>query len=236
MESVNHNCNSQIRQPINISQKDDTTKSTPNQQHLLLRERQPFTHRTFAFSLVGFIFFYCIIWNLEDKTNLAKASTLFTYVNSIINTACWLIFYITENADYLIYGISSLAISLIAELFYGRIHYPEYMYALTTYTHHIVFLFLICISFWYDYLQYTSLVMIVELPTFIFHYMRRYSIREPWLNYSFGISFFLLRIVYWVWFFLTHPILSGIKPLKYFTMLIECVFMNWFIVWLKKIL
>lgn len=223
MESVNHNCNSQI----------DNESPTPPK-NILLRERPPFNQRTFAGALIAFIFFYCIIWNIEDKTNLAKASTLFTYVNSLINTICFLIFYVTENADYLIYGIASLTISFIAELYYGTIHFPNHMYFLTTYIHHAIFLILISTVFWYDILQYSSLSLIVELPTFILHHMRRYSTREPWLNYSFGISFFLFRIVYWIWLFLTHPILSTISGLKIATMGIECVFIHWFVIWCKK--
>lgn len=214
--------------PESQNSKSQTTKGP------LKRELPRFSHITFATSLVGFAIFYCIIWNMEDKTNLAKASTLFTYVNSIINTLCWIFFYFTANTDYLIHGTSSLIMSLLAELFYGTRHYPNYMYFLSTYIHHIIFLIFTSVSFWIDNLQYTSLVMIVELPTFILHYKRRYSLDYPWLNYLFGTSFLVFRIFYWIWLFLTHPILSNDIFTQNCSFGVLLVFVYWFVIWFQK--
>ena len=226
MESVNYNCEIQI-------QKCESQNSVLNK-NPLKKELAPFNHKTFAYSLIGFIFFYCFIWNIEDKTDLAKASTLFTYVNSIINTLCWLFFYFTENTNYLIYGVSSFIISLIAELFYGTRHFPNHMYFLSTYIHHIVFLLFSSICFWNDSLQYTSLSMIVELPTFLLNHKRRYSDNSPWLNYLFGISFLLLRIFYWIWLYFFHPVISNIVLLRYSSTVALFVFIYWFVIWFKK--
>ena len=208
--------------------------SESNENGPLQMKIPPFNHKTFAYSLIGFIFFYCFIWNIEDKTNLAKASTLFTYANSGINTLCWLLFYFTTNSNYLIYGISSLFISLIAELFYGTLHYPEHMYFLTAYIHHTLFIILINITFWTDILQYNALVILVEFPVFLLHHKRRYSDNSPWLNYLFGISFLLLRIFYWIWLYFFHPILSKIQFLKNTAFVILCIYIYWFGVWIKK--
>lgn len=230
MESVNYNCESQKPNSIPDPQKDDsqTTKGP------LTRELPPFSHTTFAISLVVFSLFYCIIWNIEDKTNLAKASTLFTYVNSLINTLCWIFYYFTANTNYLIHGIASFLMSLIAELFYGTRHYPNYMYTLTTYIHHIAFIIITSIAFWTDTLQYTSLALLIEFPTFVLHHKRRYLDNSPWLNHLFGISFLAFRIFYWVWLFFLHPILKKIQWIQNTSVFILFVFVYWFVIWFQK--
>jgi len=225
MKTVIHNCKSQ--NPI-----DDTI--TKDEKSPLKKKIEPFNHLIFFYSVFAFSLFYVFLWIIEDKTDLAKTSTLFTYANSIVNTICWLLYYFTENSVFLIHGIASLIVSLLAELYYGSRYFPEYMYLLSTYIHHFVFLTFISTGFLYDSLQYSSLVMIIEFPTFLLNHKRRYNINSSLLNGLFGISFFLLRILFWCWLFFIHPILSKIHGLKIPSACVLGVFVYWFILWIKK--
>lgn len=227
MESVNHNCNSQIpRENVNTP---PLKKENP-----IKKELPPFHHRTFFYSVFAFSVFYVFLWIIEDKSDLAKTSTLFTYANSIVNILTFILYYFTENVNYLIYGTASFIVSLLAELYYGHRHFPDYMNILSTYLHHFTFLTLMSISFWRDCLQYTCLVMIVEVPTFFLNHKRRYSVKSPWINWLFGITFFLSRILFWPWFFFTHPFIANIKLANITSLLVYVVFIYWFVLWLKK--
>ena len=90
-------------------------------------------------NIATFLFFH-IIWFIEDKKNIKKLSNIFTLWGSIGITVFSVLYIITENEYFSILSHATFYNSMIIELIYGSIFFPKYMYLLTTYIHHFVYI------------------------------------------------------------------------------------------------
>jgi hypothetical protein len=86
---------------------------------------------------------------------------------------------------------------MILDFMYGYIWYPEYMYFATTTVHHSAYLFMEYKLWRAGILAPFSVYFPQEIPTFLLQAKRYWDIRDNTYETIFGISFMLLRIVYY---------------------------------------
>lgn len=118
---------------------------------------------------------------------------------------------------------------LFMDCYLGSIHYPKYMTSLSGYTHHIIYIFISCIAWYYEIYPIMLLFMVAELPTYLLsigQYNKQYR-----NDNLFGITFFLTRILYHVFLLtkLTYSLLF-----MFFGNAVLLLHTYWFTTWIKK--
>lgn len=132
------------------------------------------------------------------------------------------------------------AIANIFDIAVGVVYYPKYLGLLTAYVHHSVFVWMMYASTTGDGIFITlrpfSLsfcnCLIEELPTFLLALGSVYAPLRT--DLGFGVTFFLLRIVYHVFFFV-YAIQIGVQTtvLVLYTLTLT-LHLNWFYSWVTK--
>lgn len=118
---------------------------------------------------------------------------------------------------------------LLSDTFYGYLEYPNYMNNLSGYIHHAVYIVLSVICLVTNRSSILLLFMISEFST-IFLSLGQYR-REMRYDTLFGISFFVLRILYHgflTYYFRTDKMVFGAA------LSIWILHIYWFVNWLKK--
>lgn len=132
------------------------------------------------------------------------------------------------------------AIANIFDLIFGFFCYRKHLGVLTAYIHHSVFIWL-CLAgstgngIFMTVRPFSSsflLCLIEEFPTFLLALGSIFPAFRT--NYGFGISFFVLRIVYHA-YFLTYAFYAGAEtPVLVLFLLTSILHINWFQNWLSK--
>ena len=132
------------------------------------------------------------------------------------------------------------ALANIFDLIFGFIFYRKYLDVLTAYIHHTLFIWL-CLAgstgngLFITVRPFSSsflLCLIEEFPTFL---LALGSVIPAFrTNYGFGISFFLLRILYHA-YFASYALIAGAElPVLILFLLTSILHINWFQNWLRK--
>ena len=132
------------------------------------------------------------------------------------------------------------AVANIFDLIFGFFYYRKYLDILTAYIHHSVFIWLCFAGSTGNGILMTVrpfsssflLCLIEEFPTFLLALGSVFPTCRT--NYGFGISFFLLRIIYHA-YFLTYAFYAGAEmPVLVLFLLTSILHINWFQNWLRK--
>ena len=200
------------------------------------------------------IYFFCYDYNyvyeyIIDTTNnitlkqrayiMTTKSSLFLtcmgiYFNYLFMLSNWNVIEYINSLDYMSkyianMGVYSFTAYLIMDCYIGTQDYPKYMYTLSGYTHHIVYIFINGLVLYKDIAPLYMLYMVSEIPTFLLalgSYNNGYRSDD-----LFGLTFLMTRI--WYHMFLTYVLISfdnililGIPVLS--------LHIYWFKNWLKK--
>jgi len=143
--------------------------------------------------------FFNMIWILEDKTDRRKLSNIFTLWGSSLITITSGLYIITQRPEMAILCHSIFYNHMLFELVYGYLYFPQYMYGLTTYLHHMVYLFfeyfLICETAHFQKFVY---YFPQEFPTFLLALKRYFEIDNDVYNFISLCSFLFFRFFYFL--------------------------------------
>ena len=169
---------------------------------------------------IATIGFYHIMWFSENKNNRKKLSNIFTLWGSLGMTVFSVFYLITKNEYYSMIGHATFYNSMIIELIYGSIYFPKYMYLLTTYIHHFIY-----IGIEYYLLFHSTDVNNLlyyfpqEFPTFLLACKRYFDIHSKTYDLAVCYAFILLRFFYF--FYVSFGFFDTIKKNTiYITMLV----------------
>ncbi|RYG70234.1 hypothetical protein EON64_00720 [archaeon] len=148
--------------------------------------------------------------------------------------------YFEGRTDFSVLVSLWFAIANIFDLAVGMVYYPKYLGLLTAYVHHSVFIWMMYASTTGDGI-FTTLrpfslsfcnCLIEELPTFLLALGSMYAPLRT--DLGFGVSFFVLRIVYHAYFFV-YAIKMGVQftVLVLYTLTLT-MHLNWFYAWVTK--
>ena len=145
------------------------------------------------------VLFFNTIWLLENKSNVRKLSNIFTFWGSCLLTVTSIMYIVTQRSDLANLSHSVFYIHMLFELGYGYFYFPQYMYGLTTYLHHFVYLFfeyfLICkTNHYYLFVYYFP----QEFPTFLLACKRYFEIDNDVYNLVLLGSFVFFRFFYFL--------------------------------------
>lgn len=133
------------------------------------------------------------------------------------------------------------ALANIFDLLFGFIHYRKYIDPLTGFVHHAVFIWLcfacttgngVFFTIRKPFASSFLLCLIEEVPTFLLALGTLFPFFRT--NNGFGLSFFLLRIVYHTYFMTYAFYLKADAPVLVLFILTSILHVNWFQLWLKK--
>jgi len=176
-------------------------------------------------------------WCFEDRTNAKKASNLFALVTSLFCGISSCFYVLTHDVWYATVAHACFLSGIIMDFAYGYIFFPEYMDPLTTTVHHIMYMIMeIYLSTRYDRLAAPfSLFFPQEIPTFLLNLKRYLDIKDVRYEVVFGLTFFLLRILYYfiVSYMLRKDIMADSFLLAAFVG-VAYMHISWFIDWSKK--
>lgn len=133
------------------------------------------------------------------------------------------------------------ALANIFDLFFGFIYYRKHIDPLTGFVHHAVFIWLcfacttgngIFFTIRKPFASSFLLCLVEEFPTFLLALGTLFPFFRT--NNGFGLSFFLLRIVYHTYFMTYAFHLKADAPVLVLFMMTFLLHVNWFQAWLKK--
>lgn len=147
----------------------------------------------------------------------------------------------TKN-DYVVLTCLWFALANIIDISFGLIFYRKYLDILTAYIHHSVYI-------WMMYFSVTGnggfassrpfspgfvLLAIEEIPTFLLALGSIYPAYRT--DLGFGLTFFILRIVYHIFVFAVAALSGCDKPVLFIFLLTLSLHLYWFYKWARKYL
>ena len=139
------------------------------------------------------------------------------------------------DSDHIIQKLAILSFSsyLLMDSIIGHHHYHKYMRVLSGYLHHIVYLCVNMLALWSGEYPFFLLFMLEELPTV---FLSIGSFNEKYRkNYTFGITFFLTRIVFHA-FLIYKMYQNGSLLVATLASVVLVLHVYWFYGWVKKYL
>ena len=134
------------------------------------------------------------------------------------------------------------AIANFCDMLFGSIFYPEQLQFLTTWIHHPMFIW-VCISsttgnaLLYNCKYFSSallLCFIEEVPTFLLAMGSVFP--EMRTDYGFGLTFFLLRILYHIYIGVYHFLNTDVNTPKCLYLITTLLHILWFKSWISSML
>lgn len=179
-------------------------------------EKLVFLIRSFLFMCI----FYMGIWIFRDKTaDIRSTSYTFTLYNSLFCSILSTYYYFTANTYSVLLAVSSLAGYMLADMYYGRIHYHNLMCGFNGYIHHAVYLVFVLYALYYDWISVFGLFSITEIPTFILNMKYYFGINNFPMDFIIFIGFLLLRVFVWGFLFLKNTDIAK----KYLATSVVCI-------------
>lgn len=145
-----------------------------------------------------------------------------------------------DSSDFTLIVSVWFAVVNVFDLAVGVFFYPKYLGLLTAWIHHTAFIYIMYMSTtgnggFYTVTPFANTFLlgaVEELPTFLLAFGSMFS--QFRTDLGFGVSFFLLRLVYHIYLFY-YGIQVGIEtPLKAVYTLTTLMHLNWFYSWVSK--
>lgn len=128
------------------------------------------------------------------------------------------------------HAVIFFAVEMILDLAIGSLDYPGHLDVLSGWAHHTFFLLAGQPTLAFGASGFFLGMSIVELPTLL---LAVGSLNRPWrVDLPFGISFFLLRIVYTTYYFVRLVLISRLRMLPAFVAIALLLNAFWFRSWL----
>ena len=122
------------------------------------------------------------------------------------------------------------AVEMILDLAIGSLDYPGHLDMLSGWAHHTFFLLVSQPTLAYGASGFFLGITVIEFPTLL---LAVGSLYRPWrVDLPFGVSFFLLRIVYTTYYFVRLVLISRLRMLPAFVAIALLLNAFWFRSWL----
>ncbi len=142
--------------------------------------------------------FYMAIWIFRDRNaDIRTTSYTFTLYNSFICSVLSIYYYFTGSTQSVLLLLASLFGYMLADVYYGYIHYHNLMCGFNGYPHHFIYLFVGLYAMYYDWLIAYGIFTIAEISTFILNIKYYFGINNFIIYFLIFISFLLFRVLLW---------------------------------------
>lgn len=140
--------------------------------------------------------FYMFAWILRDRNaDIRTISYTFTLFNSFFCSIFSLYYFFTGSIAAVLIAFASFSSYMLADMYYGRMHYHKLMCGLNGYAHHIVYFLVIFYVFYYDYVNVFGILLLSEIPTFILNIKYYFGILGVPIDFSIFMGFLLFRVL-----------------------------------------
>lgn len=176
-----------------------------------------------GFSIV--MFFYYQFASKYTRLSLKQKAYLLSTGSALVLSGCSVT--TLENQNMSIYFFTSY---LLTDLYYAYTEYHIYSDALTTYIHHIFYIFVNIFCIYTDSGYVYNKFFVLEVPTFFLSLGTMFPVLRS--DLLFGAAFFTTRIVYHFALLLIHC--TGDTPTFMISMSTWCMHLFWFKKWYVK--
>lgn len=140
--------------------------------------------------------FYMFAWIFRNKSaDIRSTSYTFTLLNSLFCSILSVYYFFTGSIGAVLLALASFSSYMLADVYYGRIHYHKLMCGLNGYAHHIVYFLIIYYVFYYDYVSVFGILLLSEIPTLILNIKYYFGILGVPIDFSIFIGFLLFRVL-----------------------------------------
>lgn len=145
--------------------------------------------------------FYMFVWIFRNKSaDIRSTSYTFTLLNSLFCSIFSLYYFFTGSIGAVLLALASFSSYMLADMYYGRMHYHNLMCGLNGYAHHIVYFLLAFYAFYYDLVNIFGIFLIAEIPTLILNIKYYFGISNFPIDFSIFMGFLLFRVLGWGFF------------------------------------
>jgi hypothetical protein len=142
--------------------------------------------------------FYMFVWILRDRNaDIRSTSYTFTLLNSLFCSILSVYYFFTGSIGAVLLALASFSSYMLADMYYGRIHYHKLMCGLNGYAHHIVYILVVFYVFYYDYANAFGIFFLSEIPTLILNIKYYFNISNFPVDFSIFMGFLLFRVLGW---------------------------------------
>jgi hypothetical protein len=150
--------------------------------------------RAFIFMCI----FYMVLWMFRDRNKDIKTlSYTFTLYNSIICSILSIYYYFTGSVYVALFIAASLFGYMLADNYYGFIHYHSLMCNLNGYMHHFVYILFFLYFMYYDHINIIASYILCEIATLCLNIKYVFRSDSFLLHLIILLAFILFRVFYW---------------------------------------
>lgn len=146
----------------------------------------------------SFTIFYMIVWMFRNRSShVRELSYTFTFYNSLLCSVLSIYYLFSASKKACLLALASMCSYMLADMYYGWIHYHSFMCGLSGYLHHIAYFIVILYSIYYDWINVYGAFLIVEIPTFLLNIKYFFQYEGFAMDFSIFVGFLLFRVLGW---------------------------------------
>lgn len=138
------------------------------------------------------------IWIFRDKkADIRSIGQLFSLYNSLLCSILSIYYLFTGSVYATIIIGASLCSYLIADMYYGFLHYHHIMCSPNGYAHHIVYILIVFYLMFYNIMNFIAVFCLCEIATFFLNIKYVFGVDSFFLQLIILLSFILFRVLFW---------------------------------------
>jgi len=147
---------------------------------------------------LSFSIFYMTVWIFRNREKpIRELSYTFTFYNSLFCCILSVYYFFTTNRTAAIMSLASICSYMLADVYYGALHYHSLMCSLNGYAHHIVYFIVALYTLYYDWMNAAGIFLLSEIPTMILNIKYFFQQSGFTMDVSIFMGFLLFRVLGW---------------------------------------